>query len=152
MQTVENQLSLRSLLPASCWFLSLSILRPWRWRRHVPPKLWLNFNRLHSVISQRIEFFNINCPWFAATGSLLCCHKKLTCSEIWILVSECVNSTEIYRRVAVQYFDNIMSVKKSHKWVGLFKGSRRIFVVDARVQLPSIETCWSNETYTNAST
>jgi hypothetical protein len=29
-------------LPASCWSLASLILHPWRWRRHVPPKLrWL---------------------------------------------------------------------------------------------------------------
>jgi hypothetical protein len=46
------------LLPASVWFLSwLIILRPWRWRRHVPPKRQLNFNGLHGVISHKTELF-----------------------------------------------------------------------------------------------
>jgi hypothetical protein len=29
------------LLPASCWFLACLILRPWRLRQYVPPKLRL---------------------------------------------------------------------------------------------------------------
>jgi hypothetical protein len=33
------------------------ILRPSRWRRHVPPKRWLTFKGLHGVISQMTEAF-----------------------------------------------------------------------------------------------
>jgi hypothetical protein len=33
------------------------ILRPWRWRRHVPPKCHLTFKGLHSIISQKIKLF-----------------------------------------------------------------------------------------------
>jgi hypothetical protein len=40
------------LQPALCCF----VLRPWRWRRHVPPKSQLIFNGLRGVISQKIEF------------------------------------------------------------------------------------------------
>jgi hypothetical protein len=29
----------------------------WRWRRHVPPKCHLTFNRLHGIISQKTELF-----------------------------------------------------------------------------------------------
>jgi hypothetical protein len=35
----------------------LLILRPWRWRWHVPPKRRLTFNWLHGVISQKRELF-----------------------------------------------------------------------------------------------
>jgi hypothetical protein len=45
-----------SLAAFSCWFACL-ILRPWRWRWHVPPKRRLTFNGLHGVISQKIELF-----------------------------------------------------------------------------------------------
>jgi hypothetical protein len=45
------------LLLTSCWFLASFIIRPWRWRRHVPPKRRLIFNKLHGVISQKIELF-----------------------------------------------------------------------------------------------
>jgi hypothetical protein len=38
-------------------FLSQLILLPWRWRRHIPPKLRLTFTVLHGIISQRIEHF-----------------------------------------------------------------------------------------------
>jgi hypothetical protein len=42
----------------SLWSLVLLILRPWRWRRHVPLKRRLTFNGLHDVISQKIELSN----------------------------------------------------------------------------------------------
>jgi hypothetical protein len=45
------------LPPAWCSFLAWLILRPWKWRRHVPQKRQLTFNGLHGVISQKIEFF-----------------------------------------------------------------------------------------------
>jgi hypothetical protein len=31
----------------ACWFLLKLFLRPWRWRRYVPPKRRLQLNRLH---------------------------------------------------------------------------------------------------------
>jgi hypothetical protein len=46
------------------WFLAWLSLRPWRWRRHVLPKL--TFNWLHDVISQKTELF----------VTLNCCHKR----------------------------------------------------------------------------
>jgi hypothetical protein len=33
------------------------LIRPWRWRRYVPPKRQLTFNGLHGVISQKIALF-----------------------------------------------------------------------------------------------
>jgi hypothetical protein len=44
-------------LLAGLWNL---FLRPWRWRRYVPPKRRLKLNRLHSVISQKIILFTIS--------------------------------------------------------------------------------------------
>jgi hypothetical protein len=41
----------------SSWFLSWLTLRPWRWRRHVPPKCRLTFKGLHNAISQKVELF-----------------------------------------------------------------------------------------------
>jgi hypothetical protein len=38
-------------------FLVWLILRPWRWRRHAPPKRRLTFNWLHGVISQKTDLF-----------------------------------------------------------------------------------------------
>jgi hypothetical protein len=34
----------------SRWFLARIILRPWRWRRHIPPKSRLALNGIHDVI------------------------------------------------------------------------------------------------------
>jgi hypothetical protein len=42
----------------SGFLLDWLIIQPWKWRRHVPPKLQLNFNILHSVMSQKIGFSN----------------------------------------------------------------------------------------------
>jgi hypothetical protein len=36
---------------------SVLIFRPWRWRRHVPPKYRLTINRLHGVISKKTQQF-----------------------------------------------------------------------------------------------
>jgi hypothetical protein len=44
----------------SRWQAAWLILRPWRWRRHVPQKRRLNFNGLHDVISQKTELFMFN--------------------------------------------------------------------------------------------
>jgi hypothetical protein len=41
----------------SCLAYSLT----WKWRRHVPRKHRLTFNRLHSIISQKIELFITHC-------------------------------------------------------------------------------------------
>jgi hypothetical protein len=35
----------------------VSIIRPWRWRLHVPPKRRLTFKGLHPVISEKTELF-----------------------------------------------------------------------------------------------
>jgi hypothetical protein len=46
------------LSTASRWLLARLILRPWRWRRYVPPKRRLTFNGLHGVISQKMVLFD----------------------------------------------------------------------------------------------
>jgi hypothetical protein len=42
---------------STSWFLLNLFLRPWRWRRYVPPKRRLTLNGLHCVISQKIVLF-----------------------------------------------------------------------------------------------
>jgi hypothetical protein len=37
-------------------YLARFILRPWRWRRYIPPKRRLTFNGLHGVISLPAQF------------------------------------------------------------------------------------------------
>jgi hypothetical protein len=44
---------------SSSWFLTRCILKPWRWRRYVPPKL-LTFIVLHDLIFQETELFNFH--------------------------------------------------------------------------------------------
>jgi hypothetical protein len=53
--------SLLSCNRLTCWFLLKLFLRPWRWRRYVPPKRLLTINRLHGVISQKTVLFFL---WF----------------------------------------------------------------------------------------
>jgi hypothetical protein len=43
--------------PRSRWFLAQIIIRPWIWRRYLPPKRRLTFNGLHGIISQMIALF-----------------------------------------------------------------------------------------------
>jgi hypothetical protein len=45
------------LLPVSCWFHTWLILWPWRLSKHIPPKCFLTFSGLHSIISQKIGLF-----------------------------------------------------------------------------------------------
>jgi hypothetical protein len=44
-------------LLSCCFLFAWLILRPWKWRRHVPPKHRLTFNGLHGVISQKTVLF-----------------------------------------------------------------------------------------------
>jgi hypothetical protein len=44
-------------LPPACLLVCWTSLRPWRWRRYVPPKRRLLHNGLHGVISQKIILF-----------------------------------------------------------------------------------------------
>jgi hypothetical protein len=43
------------LPPTLCWCLACLIFLPRRWRKRVPQKCQLSFNRLHGIISQKIE-------------------------------------------------------------------------------------------------
>jgi hypothetical protein len=48
----------------TCRFLLKLFLRPWRWRRYVPPKRWLQHKTLHGVTSQKMILFNFrNVYW-----------------------------------------------------------------------------------------
>jgi hypothetical protein len=69
-------------------FLAWLILRPWRWRRHVPLKSWLIFNGLHGVISPKTEL-SINTIYY--TLLLICdfrfptviCDTFQACNFVW---------------------------------------------------------------------
>jgi hypothetical protein len=41
----------------TCWFLLKLFIRPWSWRRYVPPKRRLQLNKLHGVTCQMMIFF-----------------------------------------------------------------------------------------------
>jgi hypothetical protein len=56
-----------------CW----TILRPWRWRRYVPPKRRVQLNVLHGVISQKMILFittavKTSNPTYCNVGSWIC--------------------------------------------------------------------------------
>jgi hypothetical protein len=52
----EEETSMKAGVRQS-WFPARLILRPWRWRWHIPPKSPLTFNGLHAVIFQKIVLF-----------------------------------------------------------------------------------------------
>jgi hypothetical protein len=64
------------LLPASRWFLAWFILRPWRLRWHIPPKLRWTFDGLQGIISQKVEFFRWSCG--SDYGPV-----AVSCEEFW---------------------------------------------------------------------
>jgi hypothetical protein len=49
-----------NLVPSSCWFLAWLILRPWRWRRHIPPKRQLTFSWPQGVYLGRWDSSNVD--------------------------------------------------------------------------------------------
>jgi hypothetical protein len=51
-RAAENEQSFACHL-LSRWFLARFILRPWRWRRHVPPKRRLTFNENKALYPRR---------------------------------------------------------------------------------------------------
>jgi hypothetical protein len=68
----------------SRWFFARLILRPWRWKRHVPQKRRLTFNGLHGVISQKIEGF-ITAAVRTANPTDACIFRVLYHTWIWPL-------------------------------------------------------------------
>jgi hypothetical protein len=50
---IRNQHEAGSKLPYYLWVM----FRPWRWRQHVPLRIWFTFNGLHGVIYQSLEYF-----------------------------------------------------------------------------------------------
>jgi hypothetical protein len=62
----------------SRYFLAWLILRPWRWRRRVPPKRRLNFKTIHSVISKNTELFRFLILTILSPG--MCC-----CMVRWLV-------------------------------------------------------------------
>jgi hypothetical protein len=98
---------------ASCLlagFLLNLFLRPWGWRRYVPPKRQLTLNRLHSVISQNLILFittavrtsNPTFPsWFSKIFS--CFHLDLIFDWKSNLAHACAKQTA----VSMKYFLNV---------------------------------------------
>jgi hypothetical protein len=96
----------------SRWFLAW--LRPWRWRRHIPPKRRLTSNGLHGVISQKTELFMISPAWRlqgsfqilrprAHQGTL---RSKLSCNMNLISVLGRRNTKETGNRNATAISEN----------------------------------------------
>jgi hypothetical protein len=55
-------------LPLACSLLCWTILRPWRWRRYVPPKRRVPLNALDGVISQKKILFKQRIIWLRFRG------------------------------------------------------------------------------------
>jgi hypothetical protein len=61
-----------------CWLLAWLILRPWKWKSHVPPKHRLTFTRLYGPVKLKSIFF-FSC-YRKKNENLLCCiilHRKI---------------------------------------------------------------------------
>jgi hypothetical protein len=65
-------------------FLAWLTFRPWRWMRHVPPKHRLTFNRLYSVMSQRIGLFTTTA---VRISNFLLKHVNVSTSRLGQLVN-----------------------------------------------------------------
>jgi hypothetical protein len=93
------------------------------WRQHVPPKRWLIFKRLHSVISRKIEIF-ISYPYINRCKDIEHCtgHECLTNHGLIIQV-HC-----LYR-----------SLKFTHNWSSRFR-KHWLFTFDPLEHVPLI--CW----------
>jgi hypothetical protein len=85
------------MLPPACrlfsrWFLACLILRPWRWRRHVPPECLLTFNGLHGFLSQKTELFVITAVRASDPTYLYRCAEVLSSSCKYFRGSAAVNA------------------------------------------------------------
>jgi hypothetical protein len=89
----------------SRWYLARLILRPWKWRWHVPAEGRLTFNGIYGVISQKTERFIITAvttsnPTYKTFVSFIifCCAvlaARLMCSDMtvkWLWVITRVES------------------------------------------------------------
>jgi hypothetical protein len=59
-------------------------LRPWRWRRYIPPKHRLKLNGLHDVISQKMILFITTAVKTSNLNSLLARMDKKCSTIYWI--------------------------------------------------------------------
>jgi hypothetical protein len=78
-------------------FLLNSFLRPWRWRRYVPPKRRVTLNGLHGVISQTIAVKTSNPTLSLSSWGKLCFLIKI-------------------KHVSNSYHYNIPNGSKNHNW------------------------------------
>jgi hypothetical protein len=76
------------------------LLRPWRWRRHFPPKCRLTFNWLHGVISQKIELFITTAVRTSNPTSAGTLGIKWLCINFWTSTME-ITRTYLYTCVGL---------------------------------------------------
>jgi hypothetical protein len=88
------------VLLATC-LLARFILRPWRWRRQVPPKRRLNFTGPHGIISQFIfcNYKTVFLPYWA-TGKIASCDLWTHfCCNFYILTMKYLSFSGSYEPV-----------------------------------------------------
>jgi hypothetical protein len=68
------------LLLSSRCFLAWFLLRPWWWRRHVPPERRLTLDGLHGIISLKWELFLVHHVFTLLCLNLICSHNS-SCKE-----------------------------------------------------------------------
>jgi hypothetical protein len=95
-------------LPATCFMLvSWLILRPWRWRRHVPPKRPMTFTWLHDIF-QKIKLFITTAP----RSQIVQKHFVWTCIQfVLVVMVVVVFILMIDRRQQLAPFDKMPRVK-----------------------------------------
>jgi hypothetical protein len=71
--------------PVSYWSLACLIPGPWRWRRNVPPKRRLTFNRLHNIMYQKPELITTSVRISNLKEKLRWC--ELLSSGTWLCIA-----------------------------------------------------------------
>jgi hypothetical protein len=86
------------------------IIRPWRWRPHIPSKRRLIFDGLQGVISQKIELF---VPPLEEP-------QILNCNMHCVSIRHCVSTCPEYVRSELVNKRNVLEILKCHYKISLF--------------------------------
>jgi hypothetical protein len=111
---IARQTFARHLLPR--WYLAWLILRPWAWRRHVPPKRRLTFNGLHGVISQKIVLFIATGVTTSNPTTLSVISETCNIGEEWALPTSDIKQSYPCNRPRGHVELPAFSRQSTHKW------------------------------------
>jgi hypothetical protein len=80
-------------------FLLSLFFRPWRWRRHVPPKRQLTLNGQHGVISQKVVLFITTAVRTSNPTQFMKMLPKIFCCPLFSLVNYICDFVEKHSNV-----------------------------------------------------